>query len=90
MSCWERWLKWLKDINNVAIFAATRMIILNIIDGASPLPSVARQGDEMSLNSQVPRAIALCGSRTGLTEEEAQPIVIIECSAEFAAADAIA
>lgn len=36
------------------------------------------------------RAIALCGSRTGLTEEEAQAIVIIECSAEFAAADAIA
>jgi hypothetical protein len=33
--------------------------------------------------AQVPlvaRAIALCGNRTRLTEEEAQPIVIIECS----------
>ena len=35
------------------------------------------------------RAIALCGSRTGLAEEQTQPVVIAESGTEFAAADAV-
>jgi len=37
-----------------------------------------------------PRAIALCVSWTGLAEEQAQAIIIVECSPEFATADAVA
>ena len=36
-----------------------------------------------------PRAIALCGSQTGLAEEQAQAVIIVECSPEFATADAV-
>ena len=35
------------------------------------------------------RAIALCGSWTGLAEEQAQPVRIVESGAEFATADAV-
>ena len=37
-----------------------------------------------------PKAIALYGSRTGLAEEQAQPVLIVEGGAEFATADAVA
>lgn len=36
------------------------------------------------------RAIALCGRWTGLAEEQAQPVLIVEGGAEFATAEAIA
>ena len=37
-----------------------------------------------------PRAIALWGSRTGLAEEQAQPVIIVEGGAEFTTADTVA
>jgi len=36
------------------------------------------------------RAIALCGNWTGLAEEQAQPVIIVESGAESATADAVA
>ena len=36
------------------------------------------------------RAIPLCGRWTGLTEEQAQPVIIVEGGPEFATADAVA
>ena len=36
------------------------------------------------------RAITLCGSWTGLAEEQAQPVIIVESGAESATADAVA
>ena len=44
----------------------------------------------MSSGGQFLRAIALCGSWTGLAEEQAQAVIIVECGPEFATADAVA
>ena len=44
----------------------------------------------MQATAPITQAIALCGSRTGLAEEQAQPVLIVESGAEFATADAVA
>ena len=57
------------------------------------LPAFQRWYNEQRLHSSVgyrtPRAIALCGSRIGLAEEQAQPVIIVEGGPEFAATDAV-
>lgn len=48
-----------------------------------------RRALQMNPIKQPPKAVALYGSRGWITQEEAQPIVIVKRGSEFSAADAI-
>ncbi len=48
-----------------------------------------QQGTRIGSVRFIARALALCGRWTGLAEEQAQPVLIIESGAEFTTADAV-